>query len=60
MFMLWTPLLGVLAFAATMWGGFKLRAYMKAKTKHKYADVSPQLKQDGFLCNRCEHMFIPA
>ena len=60
MFLMWNPLLGVLAWAATMWGGFKLRAYMKAKTKHKYADVSPQLQQNGFLCSRCEHIFIPA
>ena len=60
MFLLFNWLLGILAWAATMYGGFKLRAYMKAKTKHKFADVSPQLKQDGFLCSRCEHLFIPA
>jgi|SRR3990172_5147927 len=60
MFMLFNVVLGILAWAATMYGGFKVRAYMKAKTKHKYADVSPQMKQDGFLCKRCENIFIPA
>ena len=57
--LMWWPL-GIAAWAGTMWGGFKLRDYMKAKTKSKYADLAPAMKQDGFLCNRCEHMFIPA
>lgn len=60
MFLMVNPVLGVLAWAATMYGGFKVRGYLKAKTKHKYADLSPQLKQDGFLCNRCENVFLPA
>jgi hypothetical protein len=60
MFALFNWFLGLLAFAGTVYGGMKVRAYLKNKTKSKYADLSPQMKADGFLCNRCEHMFIPA
>jgi hypothetical protein len=60
MFALFHWVLGIAAFAGTIWAGMKVRAYMKAKTKSKYSDLSPQMKADGFLCNRCEHMFIPA
>jgi hypothetical protein len=60
MFMFAHWLLGILAWAATMWGGFKLRGVLKNKTKSKYADLSPAMKAEGFQCNRCEHQFIPA
>ena len=43
-----------------LYGGYALRKRLKEKTKSKYADLSPQMKQSGFQCNRCEHQFIPA
>ena len=60
MFLIFNWVLGILAWAATMWGGWKLRGVLKNKTKSKYSDLSPEMKADGFQCNRCEHMFIPA
>lgn len=60
MFAMAQPLLGLLAFAGVLFGGFTLRKRLKAKTKSKYADLPAQMKQNGFQCNRCEHLFIPA
>jgi hypothetical protein len=51
---------GLIAFAGTVYGGFALRKRLKAKTKPKYADLPVQMKERGFQCNRCEHLFIPA
>lgn len=53
-------LVGFVVFAGTVYGGFALRKRLKAKTKSKYADLSADMKQRGFQCNRCEHLFIPA
>ena len=60
MFALFNPILGLLVFAGCLYGGFSLRKWLKAKTKSKYADVPESMKQNGFQCNRCEHLFIPA
>ena len=60
MFVMFNPLLGLLAFVGTLYGGYALRKWLKAKTKSKYADLSASLRQSGYQCNRCEHLFIPA
>jgi hypothetical protein len=51
--------LGLLVFAGVLFAGYKARKLVKEKTRSKYADLPVQLKQNGFLCNRCEHMFLP-
>lgn len=51
---------GLIVFAGVVYGGFALRKRLKAKTKPKYADLPADMKQRGFQCNRCEHLFIPA
>src|SRR5215471_10918207 len=53
-------LLGLMAFAGVCVGGFLLRKWIKSKGKSRYADVSAPMKQNGFQCNRCAHLFIPA
>jgi hypothetical protein len=60
MFGIFNIFLGLIAFVGTLFGGFTLRKWLKGKTKSKYADLSAQMKQSGFQCNRCEHLFIPA
>jgi len=60
MFGLFNPLLGLIAFVGVLFGGYTLRKWLKAKVKSKYADLPAQMKQNGFQCNRCEHLFIPA
>jgi hypothetical protein len=52
--------LGIIAFCAVLYAGWAGRKWLKAKTKSKFADVPPAMKQNGFQCNRCEHLFIPA
>jgi hypothetical protein len=59
-FGLFNAFLGVLVFCGTIFAGYALRKWLKAKTKSKFADVAPAMKQSGFQCNRCEHLFIPA
>jgi hypothetical protein len=59
MFAMANPLLGLAAFAGVLYAGYTLRKKLKAKTKSKYADLSPQMKQSGYQCNRCENLFIP-
>ena len=59
MFAMANPLLGLAAFGGVLYGGYTLRKRLKLKTKSKYADLSPQMKQSGFQCNRCEHLFMP-
>jgi hypothetical protein len=39
--------------------GFFARKWVKAKTKSKFADLSDNMKKNGFQCKRCEHLFIP-
>jgi ribose/xylose/arabinose/galactoside ABC-type transport system permease subunit len=51
--------LGLFAFLATLVAGFFSRRWVKAKAKSKYADLSDNMKQNGFQCQRCEHLFIP-
>ena len=59
MFAMANPILGLIAFGGVLFGGYTLRKRLKIKTKPKYADLSPQMKQSGFQCNRCENLFIP-
>lgn len=51
---------GALAFGGVLYGGYTLRKRLKAKAKSKYEDLPAQMKENGFQCNRCEHLFIPA
>lgn len=57
---IWNLLIAAIVFAAIIYGGFYLRKRLKAGAKGKYDDLSPQMKQNGFLCTRCENLFIPA
>jgi len=59
-FGLFSIYLGMVVFVATLWGGYAGRKWAKAKFKSRYADLPPQMKESGFQCNRCEHLFIPA
>jgi hypothetical protein len=52
--------LGFLVFVGILVGGYFARKAVKAKTRSKFADVSQQMKDSGFQCNRCEHSFVPA
>ena len=52
--------LGLLVFFGILFAGYSARKWIKAKSKSKYAEVPVQMKQNGFQCNRCEHLFIPA
>ena len=58
-FGLFNAFLGVVAFVGTLVVGWFARKWVKAKAKSKYADLSPQMKDNGFQCKRCEHLFIP-
>src|SRR5580698_611589 len=51
--------LGFFAFAGTLTAGFFARKWVKAKTRSKQSDLSDNMKQNGFQCKRCEHLFIP-
>jgi hypothetical protein len=59
-FAMWNGYLGLAVFAGFLYAGYAGRKWLKAKTKSKYADLSVQMKQDGFQCNRCENLFVPA
>ena len=50
---------GLAVFAGVLYGGYAGRKWFKAKTKSKFADLSANMKDNGFQCNRCAHMFIP-
>ena len=52
--------LGFLVFVGTLVAGYFARSWVKAKSRSKFADVPDQMKEYGFQCNRCEHLFIPA
>jgi ribose/xylose/arabinose/galactoside ABC-type transport system permease subunit len=58
-FGLFSGYLGFLAFVGTLTAGFFARKWVKAKTRSKFADLSDNMKQNGFQCHRCEHLFIP-
>jgi hypothetical protein len=60
LFAFMNPIVGLIVFVGVVYGGFALRKRIKNKTKSKYADLSPAMKQNGFQCNRCENLFIPA
>ena len=60
MFGLFNTYLGILAFCGTLYAGWAGRKWLKAKTRSKFADVPAAMKENGFQCNRCEHLFIPA
>ncbi len=51
---------GFLAFVGVLYAGYAGRKLFKAKTKSKFADLPKQVKENGFQCNRCEHVFLPA
>ncbi|HWG58059.1 MAG TPA: hypothetical protein VN661_03340 [Candidatus Acidoferrales bacterium] len=59
-FALLNMFVGIVAFGAILFAGFKVRTYLKGRTRSNFADLSEDIKRDGFRCNRCEHMFIPA
>ena len=52
--------LGFLVFVGTFFCGYQARKWVKAKTKSKFADLAPQMKQEGFECGRCAEVFLPA
>jgi hypothetical protein len=58
-FAMWNGYLGLAVFAGILYAGFAARKWMKGKTKSKFSDLPAPMKQNGFQCNRCEHMFIP-
>jgi len=58
-FGLFNGYLGFFAFAGTLVAGFFARKWVKAKTRSKFADLSDNMRQNGFQCKRCEHLFIP-
>src|SRR5271165_2541844 len=58
-FAMFNGYLGFFVFAATLTAGFFARKWVKAKTRSKFADLSDNMKQHGFQCQRCEHLFIP-
>jgi hypothetical protein len=60
LFALFNWVVGVIAFAGTLYAGSRVRKYVKNKTRSPFADIPEDIKRDGFRCNRCEHMFIPA
>lgn len=51
---------GLLFFGGVLYAGFTLRKKLRNKTRSKYADLSADMKQRGYQCNRCENQFIPA
>jgi hypothetical protein len=51
---------GFLTFVGILVAGYFARKWVKAKTRSKFADLPAQMKQNGFQCNRCEHLFLPA
>jgi len=58
-FGLFNVFLGFIAFVGTLTAGFFARKWVKAKTRSQFADLSDNMKQNGFQCQRCEHLFIP-
>lgn len=59
-FAMFNGYLGLLVFVGILFAGYAARKWLKGKTRSKFADVSDNMKQNGFQCNRCEHLFIPA
>ena len=58
-FAMFNGYLGFFVFAATLTAGFFARKWVKKMTRSKFADLSDNMKQNGFQCQRCEHLFIP-
>ena len=59
-FALWNAFFGFLVFVGFLAAGFFARKWVKAKTISKFADVPSPMKENGFQCQRCSHLFIPA
>jgi hypothetical protein len=55
-----SPLFGLLVVAGIVYGGYALRKKLKNTAKSQYADLSPEMKHNGFECKRCANLFIPA
>jgi threonine/homoserine/homoserine lactone efflux protein len=53
-------LLGLVVFLGTLGVGFMLWKWLRAKTRPQYSDLPADMKANGFRCNRCEHLFLPA
>jgi len=58
-FAMFNGYLGFFAFVGTLAAGYFARKWVKAKSRSKFADLSDNMKQNGFQCKRCEHLFIP-
>jgi ribose/xylose/arabinose/galactoside ABC-type transport system permease subunit len=58
-FGLFNGYLGFFAFVGTLTAGFFARKWVKAKTRSRNADLSDNMRQNGFQCKRCGHHFIP-
>jgi hypothetical protein len=54
-----SPLVGVIVIAGIIYGGFLLRKKLAGVARSPYAAVSPEMRQNGFLCNRCGNQFVP-
>ena len=59
LFGLFNIVVGLLVFAATLFAGWKIRGIVKRGMRSKFAELSAEMKRDGFRCSRCEHLFIP-
>jgi hypothetical protein len=57
-FIHWT--LAFAAFVGVCFLGYLVRKWVKNKGRSKFDSLSAPMKQAGFQCNRCAHMFIPA
>ena len=51
--------LGVFAFCVCLVLGYMIRSWAKAKFRPKYANLPAPMKERGFVCGRCEHLFVP-
>lgn len=54
-----SPLVGVVVIAGIIFGGFLLRKKVAGVAKSPYTDLTPDMRQNGFLCNRCGNQFVP-
>jgi hypothetical protein len=59
-FAMFNGYLGFMVLVGILVAGYFARKWLKSKTRSKFADIPVQMKESGFQCNRCEHLFIPA
>lgn len=52
--------LGLFAFAGCLIFGYYVRKWVKGKFRPRFDDLPNNMKQNGFLCSRCAHVFLPA